>query len=113
MPISTLMQRSRETRLSRRELAAVFLAGAMVGKAESPDPQRIELKASDGVDVYAWHYAAKDKALPAILLFHQAGSNHAEYSTIAPRLAAAARARISRQARGRHHGITSRASTWR
>ena len=74
--------------LSRRELSAFVLAGVVSAKAEVPNPQRIVLKASDGVDVYAWYYAAKDKSLPAILLFHQAGSNHAEYSTIAPRLAA-------------------------
>jgi pimeloyl-ACP methyl ester carboxylesterase len=48
----------------------------------------ITLRASDGVSVYAWHDPATDNTLPAILLFHQAGSNHAEYSPIAPRLAA-------------------------
>jgi dienelactone hydrolase len=76
-----------EMPLSRRELLPVFLAGAICGKADVPDPQRIALRASDGVSVYAWHYAAADKTLPAILLFHQAGSNHAEYGSIAPRLA--------------------------
>lgn len=74
---------------SRRELFPLFLTGAISGKAaETPAPRRIVLKASDGVSVYAWHYAAANNSLPAILLFHQAGSNHAEYSTIAPRLAA-------------------------
>jgi dienelactone hydrolase len=63
------------------------MKGAISGKAEVPAPRRIVLKASDGVDAYAWHYAAADRARPAILLFHQAGSNHAEYETIAPRLA--------------------------
>ena len=71
---------------SRREMFPLVLAGAISGKAEVPAPRRIVLKASDGVNVYAWHYAAADRARPAILLFHQAGSNHAEYETIAPRL---------------------------
>jgi dienelactone hydrolase len=74
--------------LTRRELSAFILAGGVSAAADVPNPQRIVLKASDGVDVYAWRQSAKDKSLPAILLFHQAGSNHAEYSTIAPRLAA-------------------------
>jgi dienelactone hydrolase len=72
-------------RLSRRELLPALLGGSVL-KADAPEPQRITLKASDGVAVYAWHYAAADKTRPAILLFHQAGSNHAEYATIAPRL---------------------------
>jgi dienelactone hydrolase len=73
---------------SRRELFPLFLAGALSVKATSPEPRPITLEASDGVKVYAWHYAAADKAKPAILLFHQAGSNHAEYAPIAPHLAA-------------------------
>ena len=73
-------------RPSRREMLPIFLAGAISAKAEVTAPRRVVLKASDGVTVYAWHYAAADKARPAILLFHQAGSNHAEYETIAPRL---------------------------
>ena len=72
-------------RPSRREMLPIFLAGAISAKAEVTAPRRVILKASDGVTVYAWHYAAADKARPAILLFHQAGSNHAEYKTIAPR----------------------------
>ncbi len=77
-----------ETRLSRRELMPLVLAGALSASADSPRPEPIVLRASDGVSVYAWHYAAANKNQPAILLFHQAGSNHAEYATIAPRLAA-------------------------
>jgi dienelactone hydrolase len=75
--------------MTRRELFPLVLAGTISGRAaDTPAPQPITLKALDGVNVYGWHYAAADKALPAILLFHQAGSNHAEYATIAPRLAA-------------------------
>jgi dienelactone hydrolase len=76
-----------QPRFSRRELFPLALAAAIFAKADTPEPQRIALKAADGVSVYAWHYAAADKTLPAILLFHQAGSNHAEYAPIAPRLA--------------------------
>jgi dienelactone hydrolase len=72
---------------SRRELLRVFLASAISAKADAPESRGIALKASDGLNVYAWHYSAANKTLPAILLFHQAGSNHAEYATIAPRLA--------------------------
>jgi dienelactone hydrolase len=66
----------------------VFLAGAISANGEPAQPRQISLRASDGVTVYAWHYAAADKSRPAILLFHQAGSNHTEYAPIAPRLVA-------------------------
>jgi dienelactone hydrolase len=79
---------SRDPLLTRRELLPVFLAGAMTLEADTPQPRQIALRTSDGVTVYAWHYAASEKNKPAILLFHQAGSNHAEYAPIAPRLAA-------------------------
>ena len=83
-----LGRRSHDSLLSRRELLPVFLAGAASMSAGSAEPRPLTLRASDGVSVYAWHYPAAGKTLPAILLFHQAGSNHAEYATIAPRLAA-------------------------
>ena len=71
--------------ISRRSL---LLASAAIFTRAAPAPERIMLTASDGVRVFGWHYTAADKRKPAILLFHQAGSNHAEYSTIAPRLVA-------------------------
>ena len=70
------------TSLSRRAL--LLAAPAAFALAASPVP--LTLTASDGVKVFAWHYPATDPHRPTILLFHQAGSNHAEYSTIAPRL---------------------------
>ncbi len=71
--------------ISRRTLLLAS-AAPLLGAVAPPVP--ITLTASDGVKVFAWHYrAARDKSNSAILLFHQAGSNHAEYSTIAPRLA--------------------------
>jgi len=69
--------------ISRRSLLLATVS--ILGKAAEPEP--IKLYAGDGVEVFAWHYPAADDRKPAILLFHQAGSNHAEYSAIAPRLA--------------------------
>lgn len=48
-------------------------------------PLSTNLKTSDGVTVYGLEYKAL-KPRAVILLFHQAGSNKGEYSTIAPRL---------------------------
>jgi dienelactone hydrolase len=49
--------------------------------------EQITLSASDGVKVYADFYRGGGESGPYILLFHQAGSNRAEYESIAPRLA--------------------------
>lgn len=51
-------------------------------------PTNLTLKAADGGKVYAQLYKAEkaDKARAVILAFHQAGSNKAEYATIAPQL---------------------------
>jgi dienelactone hydrolase len=49
--------------------------------------EQLTLTASDGVKVYAAFYPAESNSRPYILLFHQAGSNRAEYAPIAPRLA--------------------------
>jgi dienelactone hydrolase len=63
---------------------------AVPEKAALPDespaaPERVVLKASDGVTVHGlWYKAPQPKAL--VLLFHQAGSSKDEYATIAPRL---------------------------
>lgn len=65
--------------------AAFMLLVSQMASAEVA-PQPVTLKAADGVTVYGQFYQAEQpKAL--ILLFHQAGSNYAEYATIAPRLA--------------------------
>ena len=70
--------------ISRR---SVLLASASTLVYAAATPVPITLTASDGVRVYAWRYE-QATTKPTILLFHQAGSNHAEYSTIAPRLVA-------------------------
>jgi len=71
--------------LSRRTLLMTFAAAPFARAAGAPVP--VTLTAGDGVKVFGWHYQGRDKSESPILLFHQAGSNHAEYSTIAPRLA--------------------------
>ena len=63
-------------------LAAAFLIFQTPLHAETP----LTLKAADGVTVFGTEYAATGKAKATILLFHQAGSNAAEYAEIAPRL---------------------------
>ena len=52
------------------------------------EAQPVTLTAADGVTVHGLYYPA-DEAKATILLFHQAGSNKAEYATIAPTLAKA------------------------
>jgi dienelactone hydrolase len=88
MEIGVVRPRSGDMMFSRRQLFPVLLGGARFAKVAASEPRPITLRASDGVNVYAWHEPAADKTLPAILLFHQAGSNHAEYAPIARRLAA-------------------------
>lgn len=60
------------------------LIGALALQLHASEP--VTLTASDGVKVYGDFYPAGSKSAPYILLFHQAGSNHAEYAPIAPRL---------------------------
>jgi dienelactone hydrolase len=67
--------------ISRRQILFAAAAPLLLAK-----PSQIVLTAADGVKVFAWHYPAADASKPAILFFHQAGSNHAEYSLVAPRL---------------------------
>lgn len=71
-------------------LAALTLLGsaepAQAADKTAADKNPITLTASDGVKVYAWESSTGDKSKPIILLFHQAGSNHAEYDPIVPEL---------------------------
>lgn len=62
-------------------LAAFFLAPRITGAQ-----QAVQFKAGDGTAIYGAYYAAAGSSRPMILLFHQAGSNHFEYSGIAPKL---------------------------
>jgi alpha-beta hydrolase superfamily lysophospholipase len=63
---------------------ALWLGGSRAHAAADANP--VTLVASDGVKVYGWVASTGDKGKPIILLFHQAGSNHAEYDPIAPEL---------------------------
>ena len=77
-------------------LLALFVGDPAVAANDSTKPTAAEppaaarplaLESADGVAVSADLYeAAGAKAAPIVLLFHQAGSNAAEYATIAPRL---------------------------
>ncbi|GGF03159.1 hypothetical protein GCM10011611_05880 [Aliidongia dinghuensis] len=74
-------------------VALLCLVLSFLGVAGSARAEAIKLKAADGVAVYAevWHAPDRPdgKKPPVIIAFHQAGSNHAEYAPIAPRLVAA------------------------
>ncbi|MEM7154492.1 MAG: alpha/beta hydrolase [Myxococcota bacterium] len=60
----------------------------MAAPAPAPlAPAEVELSAADGSAIFGTLYAVeRDKPGPVVLLFHQAGSNAAEYNAIAPRL---------------------------
>ena len=63
----------------------LFLLALSLAVNVAAAPQDLTLKAADGVTVYGKLYSAEQpKAI--ILLFHQAGSNSAEYAPIAPKL---------------------------
>ena len=67
--------------------AALALAAALLAApalAQTP----VQLEAADGVKIDGALWKAQGKARGIVLLFHMAGSNRGEYSTIAPRLAA-------------------------
>lgn len=65
--------------------AAVILLNPRLARAQQP----VQFKAGDGVELFGVYYAAPNSSRPLILLFHQAGSNHFEYTPIAPKLVAA------------------------
>jgi len=63
----------------------LFLLTLLLAGNVAAAPQDLTLKAADGVTIYGKLYSAEHpKAI--ILLFHQAGSNSAEYAPIAPKL---------------------------
>jgi dienelactone hydrolase len=69
-------------------VCALFANVNAAHAADTPG-EALTLKAADGVTLYAKYYKA-DHPKALILLFHQAGSNYAEYASIAPRLVAEA-----------------------
>ena len=54
--------------------------------ARSVLAQPVTLTAADGVKVYGQYWPVAGGKAPLILAFHQAGSSHAEYEPLAPRL---------------------------
>ncbi len=67
-----------------KKFGLLLLALCLYANAEAAT-QDLTLKADDGVTVYGKLYSA-DHPKAIILLFHQAGSNSAEYAPIAPKL---------------------------
>lgn len=68
----------------RRTLLATLAFATAAGVARAAP---VKLRAADGLPITADLIRAGGKRRGTILLFHQAGSNHYEYETIAPRLA--------------------------
>jgi alpha-beta hydrolase superfamily lysophospholipase len=68
---------------------ALFAAAITSAVSASAAPSSLQFTAADGVTIFAQSYAHAGTARGTILLFHQAGSNKAEYDAIAPRLAEA------------------------
>ncbi|MBW8728256.1 MAG: alpha/beta hydrolase [Inquilinus limosus] len=72
-------------KVALKGVAAILLTFLAVRFAHAAEP--VSFAAPDGGRVYGDVYRAGAPAKAAILLFHQAGSNRGEYSSIAPRLA--------------------------
>jgi putative ABC transport system permease protein len=87
--MQTLRTHPRTRRFSKKKALGDFfrLLLITIGLALPLDArEQVTLTASDGVKVYGDFYPATSNSQPYILLFHQAGSNRAEYAPIAPRL---------------------------
>ncbi|HXD14369.1 MAG TPA: alpha/beta fold hydrolase [Xanthobacteraceae bacterium] len=64
----------------------VCLVAPFTAAAANGGPTPVSFIASDNVTIFADYYGGRDAGRPLILLFHQAGSNRAEYAPIAPML---------------------------
>lgn len=75
-----------------RIMPAVWLFACLVAPftavAANDRPAPVSFVTSDNVTIFADYYGGRDAGRPLILLFHQAGSNWAEYAPIAPMLVA-------------------------
>ena len=63
-----------------------FLLLSLLLPASLAWAEPVTLTAADGVKVFGEFWPAADARAPLILAFHQAGSSHAEYTPLAPRL---------------------------
>jgi hypothetical protein len=87
--IQALRNHLKTSCFSRKWLPAVLcqLLFVIIGLARPVYAQKqVTITASDGVKVFTDFYPAGGNSQPYILLFHQAGSNRAEYAPIATRL---------------------------
>src|SRR5258708_3148595 len=80
----------RETKVSlmNRSQVLAFLVIWLSASVATAAPTAVSFKTTDHVTVFADYYTTGTPGRPLVLLFHQAGSNRAEYATIAPRLLA-------------------------
>ena len=65
-------------------LAFVWFCLLLAAGSTAAEP--VTLTAADGIAVYGQYWPAAGAKAPLILAFHQAGSSHAEYDPLAPRL---------------------------
>lgn len=83
-------------------IAALFANGVVA--------EPVTLTAADGVKVFGEVWRSDASNAPVILAFHQAGSSHAEYAPLAPRLNAAGFTvlAIDQRSGGSHFGDTNK-----
>ena len=81
--------RMRSKTMTAMAFCAGFLTATFLVPPMARGQQPLQFKAADGVEIFGVYYAAPNSSQPMILLFHQAGSNHWEYTGIAPKLVAA------------------------
>lgn len=67
-----------------RPFKIVLAIAFFVARAAFAEP--VTLRAADGATVHGQYWPAAGRNAPLIVAFHQAGSNHAEYTPLAPRL---------------------------
>jgi alpha-beta hydrolase superfamily lysophospholipase len=72
----------------RTPLVSLLLAPLLMS-VQVVGAEPVTIPAADGVKVFGEFWPVADAKAPLILAFHQAGSSHAEYAPLAPRLNAA------------------------
>jgi alpha-beta hydrolase superfamily lysophospholipase len=75
--------------LSASLLTASVLLALFPVSVQAAAPESVTVTAADGVKVFGEFWPAAEAKAALILAFHQAGSSHAEYAPLAPRLNAA------------------------
>jgi alpha-beta hydrolase superfamily lysophospholipase len=67
-------------------IRGALLLASLLLSASAAMAETVTITAADGGRVYGEFWPATDPNAPLILAFHQAGSSHAEYAPLAPRL---------------------------